>query len=184
MAKRKNHRKWLWRGIGLILVALLVVAGFLIWQNNFNSNGEETVGLDDNNVEVVKQNKNGSEIKENENQTKEETEEKKVVQYEGEDPNNNSELSGVITYAGVNEGVLMIRVNIDQYLNSGSCELVLDKNGTSVYKYTANITDSASTSTCEGFDVPVDKLGRGKIGIKINLKSGNKKGVINGEVDV
>ena len=39
----------------------------------------------------------------------------KYDEYAGEDPNEREDLTGVVTYAGVNGNNLMIRVNIDQH---------------------------------------------------------------------
>ena len=107
-----------------------------------------------------------------------------VVQYDGNNPNEGGQLTGVVTYAGVSGDYLMIRVNIDQYLTSGRCALTLQQTGTEVYNEEVNLVDSASTSTCEGFNVPMSKLGAGKVTILINLYSGNKTGVINGETEI
>ena len=48
----------------------------------------------------------------------------------------------------------------------------------------ANIIGSASTSTCEGFDVPISGLGGGVTKININLSDGERSGVIRGEVNI
>ena len=109
---------------------------------------------------------------------------KKVEQYEGEDPNTQNDLSGVVTYAAVSNGILAIRANIDQYLEEGKCELILKRNDATIYSSIANIINSASTATCEGFDVPVEGLGGGKVDIIINLSAGERSGSIRGEVNL
>ena len=90
----------------------------------------------------------------------------------------------MVTYAGVVDDKLMIRVNIDQFLADGSCELKLVRNNSTIYNSTANIFADVSTSTCEGFDVPVSGLGSGNTNIEIQLKSGDKSGIIRGEVNI
>lgn len=110
--------------------------------------------------------------------------EKNVVQYEGDNPNKAEDLSGVVTYAGVNNDKLVIRVNIDQYLSNGSCELNLMRNGDIVYSNKANIVSSASTATCEGFDVPVNAVGSGNTEISIKLNADERSGLIRGEVNI
>lgn len=109
---------------------------------------------------------------------------KKVTQYEGEDPNKLDELTGVITMASVQDGVLVIRTNIDQYLSSGSCELSVMQNGSIIYSATADIGAGVSTSSCQGFDVPATVLGSGNYQINIKISSGGKTGTLNGEVNV
>ena len=109
---------------------------------------------------------------------------KKVKQFEGEDPNKLDYLTGVITAANVSGGQLVIRTNIDQYLESGSCELQILQNNGIIYTDKSEIIASASTSTCYGFDVPVVSIGNGNMQIVINLSSGDKTGTINGEVNI
>ena len=92
---------------------------------------------------------------------------------------------GVVTYAGVNDGVLMVRVNIDQFLTEGNCSLVLAKDGASLYTETVGVVDSSATATCEGFNIQTEKIGAsGNIGIRIMIKSGDKSGIIEGEVEI
>lgn len=108
---------------------------------------------------------------------------KTPVKYEGENPNQKSTITGAITYASKNGNKLTIRVNIDQYLTTGNCNLVLSQDGADVYGASANLIDSASTSTCEGFDVPATNLS-GKYLVTINLVSGNKAGQITKEISL
>ena len=89
-----------------------------------------------------------------------------------------------MTYAGVNDGVLMVRVNIDQYISGGSCNLVLRRGGADVYGATAEIVASVATSTCDGFEVPVSSVGAGSYEVVINLNSNGKAGTIRGEVNI
>ena len=78
----------------------------------------------------------------------------------------------------------MIRVNIDQYVGSGSCELTLVRGGATIYNSIASIIGGASTATCEGFDVPVAGLGGGTVEININLSADGRSGTIRGEVGI
>lgn len=107
--------------------------------------------------------------------------EKKVINYEGEDPNNSDSLTGTISYAGVSGNNYSIRVNINQFLSSGTCTLKFTGNG-NTHEESANIISAASTSTCEGFDIPLKALGQGTYTIEITLSSGGKVGTITSEV--
>lgn len=107
-----------------------------------------------------------------------------IPQYDGEDPNESTALTGVITYAGANGNQFMIRVNIDQYLSSGTCNLILSQNGAAVYGDSAAIIDAASTSTCEGFNIATAELSSGHYDITINLTADGKTGTITGEADL
>ena len=102
-----------------------------------------------------------------------------VPQYEGTDPNTLEELTGSITFAQVNGDSLVIRVNIDQYLSSGTCSLSLS-NG---YAAEAAIIPTGSIySSCEGFDIPTAGLPGGNLDINIRLSSDGKTGTIKGNV--
>ena len=177
--RRKRSKKWIsW----LIILVLLIGAGavcYMVWDSYFRDKTEPETSETSDNTESEEQ-KNDSEAE----LTSEEPEKKKVEQYDGDDPNNAQDLSGVVTYAGVNNGVLMIRVNIDQYLDSGKCELTLTRGGATIYSSIASIIGSASTSTCEGFDVATGELGGGNVEINIKLESNGRTGLIRGEANI
>lgn len=167
--KRKNRRKWVyWFVILLLLVAAGVIV-YLVWNSYFRPKNADI--HEDDVVEVA-----------DDDEVEREKEKEQVAAYEGGDPNQNNQLTGVLTYASVSGGVLKIRVNIDQYLDSGTCRLSLG--GVTEYSDVANVVSSASTSTCEGFDIPVSELASGTYKITIDLNSGDKKGIIEGEVSV
>lgn len=183
MAKRrqKQNKKWLY---WILILVLLIIAGvvvYFVWDSYFRDKKENARNQEN---EAVIEKEKDVEKQPTAETTSDETGKKKVEQYEGEDPNLKNELSGVVTYAGVSSGKLMIRVNIDQYLQGGECELVLSRSGATVYSGRVNIIDNASTSTCEGFDVPSSGLGSGRTDITINLNAGGKTGIIKGEVEL
>lgn len=181
--ERKNGRKWVSRVLFFMLFVVAVVICYFVYEvyfkekdsgitddsgviqttEEFNDSGD-SVGSEDDNVEVP--------------------EKDKVIQYEGEDPNLSEELSGSVTYAGVLNNRITIRVNIDQYLSEGSCALSLLSNDTVIYSESANIINSASTATCEGFDIPVSNVRAGDYEIIIIISSYGKSGVIKGRVEV
>lgn len=193
MTRRKNKTK---RMYWVIIVVLFVIAGavvYLVWNNYFrNKDGE--IHNDDTTQVAEKKDKaddadsskkgdsgNIEQAIETEEEEKEK-EKEKIVAYEGADPNKGEELTGVVTYGGVNGDTLMIRVNIDQYLDSGVCELSLE--GSGMYSDTANIVGNAATATCEGFNVPMGELGPGAYQIVIRVNSGEKSGIIRGAVEI
>ena len=106
-----------------------------------------------------------------------------IVQYEGENPNKAENLTGNITYAGVVNKKVMIRVNINQFLNNGTCTLIM-KNGDATYSEKASIIESASTSTCKGFDISTDKLKSGEWSIEITVQSGDRTGSMKGIINL
>lgn len=178
--RRKRSKKWISWLIILILVIAAGVVVYLVWDNYFNDDKGRS---EEQQTEIVDKNAdNESEQKETEQV---EVKKEEVVQYEGENPNTAAELTGVVTYAGLVGDKLTIRVNINQYLSGGSCALrLVFEDDVNVYSETVNIVNSASTSTCEGFDVPRTGLAGGKYSIIINLDSDGKTGVINGEVNL
>ena len=185
MAKKKQKKTkkiiyWLF-----MLVLLIAAAGvtYLVWDNYFNDQKDDVETSSENNSEekekVRESNKNV------EGELKSEAPEKeKVVQYDGEDPNTAQGLSGAITHAAVSGANFVLRVNIDQYVTGGDCELTIKRNGATIYSNIVSIIGSASTATCEGFDIPVNRLGGGPVEININLSADGKGGVIRGEANI
>lgn len=179
--RRRRSKKWISWLIILILLFAAVVVVYLVWENYFKDEGNSP----SKEPEVIQVEKDEDE--QNSDEAEEvKTEEKEIVkQYEGEDPNSNTELTGVVTYAGVVGNRLSIRVNINQYLSGGICKLRLVFEGDiAAYSDEASIVSSASTSTCEGFDIPLSKLSSGEYDIYIDLDANGKKGVITGEVNI
>lgn len=178
--KRKKNKKWVY---WVIMAVLFVVAGvvtYLVCVNYFaDKKGEE-----EQNTEEVEEKKDENEKKDDEKDEAEKAvEAKKVEQYEGSDPNKMEELSGAITYTGLSGDVLMVRVNIDQYLDGGTCELRLVQGGDVAYNNIVEIVGGAATSSCAGFDIPVSGLS-GDYEVVVKLNSGEKTGVIRGEAGV
>ena len=104
--------------------------------------------------------------------------------YEGADPNNSEAITGSITTARFDGDKLIIRINIDQYLSSGTCTLTLS-DGTNQLEESAHLTPVAATSSCEGFDVMSSELTNYSrpLNITITLSSGDKTGTITGRVE-
>lgn len=109
---------------------------------------------------------------------------KTPVQYDGEDPNTSASLTGTLTTARFSGDKLILRVNIDQYLSSGACNLTVS-DGTHTLSRSANLIPSAATSTCEGFDLSGSELANftRPLHIAISLTSGDKSGTIEGKVE-
>jgi len=175
--RRRKNRRWLGKILFLMLVAAAIIVCYFVWDSYFKNKETEVPAKEPSEVVQV--------VEEKEPEKKAETIEKeKVEQYDGEDPNTASSLTGAVTYAGVIGGELVIRVNIDQYLAGGECTLSLLQDGAVVYTDTVEIIDSASTATCAGFNVLKDRLGSGDTGIRIELNADGKNGVIAGEVEL
>lgn len=109
---------------------------------------------------------------------------KTPTKYDGEDPNTSASLTGSLTAARFSGDNLILRVNIDQYLSSGTCNLTIS-DGTHTLAKSANLIPSAATSTCEGFDIAGSELSNfaRPLSITIRLTSGDKTGTIEGKVE-
>lgn len=181
-AKRRTRksRKWISRLFFLLLIVAACVLCYFVWDAYFRDKSPKGDDLkqQDSSVETK------TDDKKEEDKTEQKDEKEKVPQYDGDDPNTAPGLTGAITYAGVSNGYLRIRVNIDQYLASGSCNVILTRGSTQVYSDYANIVSSASTSTCEGFDIPVASLGSGSTQIKVTFSSGDRSGAVTGETSI
>lgn len=105
------------------------------------------------------------------------------TQYEGSNPNTGNTITGVINFKAVTDGTLTLRTTIEQSLTSGTCTLTLSSNGRTVTK-TANIAPNPSSSTCEGFSVPVSELGSGQWNIEISIVSDDRTGVLKDSVNI
>lgn len=178
--RRKRSKKWIsWLFILILLVAAGIVVN-LVWKDYFSDDKGQ-----DSDEETVIVEEEDKEFEKTENEEVETTEEKEeTIQYDGEDPNEGGELTGVVTYAGVAGSNLMIRINIDQFLSGGTCKLKLINDGVTEYKDTASIAESATTSTCEGFNVPLSEITDGYYEIVVEINADGKTGVISGEVEI
>ncbi len=104
-------------------------------------------------------------------------------QYEGDNPNTDKSLIGIINYKSVVDGNLTLRVTIDQSLTSGTCSLKLTSAGKTVTR-SAPVITNPSSSTCEGFSVPVSELSSGQWTIEITVTSGNRTGTFKDKVTI
>ena len=139
--KRRRSKKWLYWLLMVLLFVGAVVICYFVWDVYFRVKDDVVKNSDDSGKnELVTEEK-----KEEDEKTKEEAdkndeqvipevvEKEKTIQYEGGDPNTSESLTGAITYAGVSGSEIMIRTNIDQYLTTGKCELVLERGGAVIY---------------------------------------------------
>lgn len=181
MVQRRRNKRWIGWVFLLVLVIAAIVVVVLVNNNFFGEKNKEESRIDSG-VSKQEEPKNTNTTA-NEAEKTEETK-KDVPQYSGDNPNEADSLSGVVSYADVNSGELIIRVNINQFLSTGSCKLNITKNGANVYSEEVNIEESVSTSTCNGFKIPVNNLTSGDLQIEIELESEGKTGRINGKVRI
>ena len=181
MPRRRRKFRWIWGLVFLVLVIGAVVMIVLMNNNLFNDKTKDNGSQDSN----TSQPEEKSEEKADENKTEEgQQSEEKAPQYDGESPNKSETLTGLITYADVVDNELVIRVNIDQFLQSGKCNLAINRNGVTYYSQSVDIQESVTTSTCDGYKIPVDQLSKGDFQVEIDLESDGKNGKITGRVRI
>ena len=183
MPKRKRKNKLPYLIILVILVSVFVTMAIQA-RNKEDDEGGDTgsytsIEQDDDEEEV-----NKKEISEESNEGSADVVEKKAVQYDGGSPNESESLTGAINYASVNGDKFLIRVSIDQYLEEGTCELVLMQGGEVVYHEATDIMGDATASTCMGFDVPMTSLSGGETQFTVYLDSGGRVGEISGGIEL
>ncbi|MBH2007641.1 hypothetical protein I8H83_03495 [Candidatus Saccharibacteria bacterium] len=103
--------------------------------------------------------------------------------YEGDNPNQASDLSGSINYSAVAGTTLIIRTTINQTLSSGACQLTLT-NGSKTITRSSQIAQNPSSSTCEGFDIPTSELSGGTWSITIKITGDSKSGSLSGSATI
>lgn len=174
--------------IGALVLGALITTGFLTYAyssaswpfSNPDATVEETTSNDniDDSSEPDKKNDRGtSETNVDNNPTS-----NQPVQFTPPEDTTNQKhkvdkLTGVINFASISEGNLIIRTTIKKLENSGECTLTLvsETSGKTITK-TADIIANPSSSSCRGFSIPESQLIPGKWTITIKLKSGNDTG--------
>lgn len=186
MSARRNKTNW----FKIIFITVLIIAAgvicFLVWKAYFSDDSASDKKNDDSAVidDTSGKEEEKKEEKKEDTEPEKKDEKEKIPQYDGDDPNEKNELTGAITYAGILNQNLVIRVNIDQYVASGKCTLVLRRDGVTIYSTEAPIVDSASTSTCEGFDISVKALEPGPTNIIIYINGDGKTGELTKEIEL
>lgn len=193
MAKRKTQkRKKSFSPIKFLLVmAIFVVSVALIIEfvdfkaifSSFNKTESTSVSQTTDSQDTSPSSSDTSKPND-ENHIEPPKEEEKVPQYEGENPNSSNDITGTVSHASVSNNKLILRITIDQYLNSGTCALKMTHQDGTSYQSTVNVAESASTSTCEGFDISTSALKSGKWSVVITVNSNGKSGKITTEVQI
>lgn len=104
--------------------------------------------------------------------------------YEGEDVNQLEHLTGYFSIIDLSGNTLIVRAVINQFIQNGTCTLTMSHSNGSVITKTSKIIANPSTSSCDGFDIPVSELSKGKYKVNLKLDSANKTGTITGEAHI
>jgi flagellar basal body-associated protein FliL len=87
-----------------------------------------------------------------------------------------------ITAANQNGPTLQIRTLISTVDNTGTCTVALTSSGKATVTKTAGVQALASTSTCQGFDIPVSELSNGTWSILVQYSSTSLTGSVTQDV--
>lgn len=172
LGQQKQSRKTSIVLLVLVLFITLLTGVFLVSRHGYNT--------------VQKQGTASSEVAEGESKDTRDVDgsEKKPIAYEGDDVNNTDSLSGVITHSSVANDSLVIRNVINQYIESGKCRLTLTQGSKTVVEE-VDILQDPSSSTCQGFDILISRLGAGQWNIVIEITDDDgRSGKITGEVNI
>lgn len=174
--KQKNGKK----ALITIIIAVLILAtayGFVAHAKNFWPFHQDTINL----KPASNDEKNaGTQIKSSAvtpNATK---------TTPSNDANPNTKAIGVsFSATSQDTNVYHIRLLIDQVVGAGTCSLSMTSttNGQD-YTATANIQAGPSSSTCEGFDIPLSKLSAGNWNATVSVISGNAAGSATKEITI
>ena len=175
ISKRKNKKYIILTAA--ILITATAILGFIYLKKtqtteNPTLSTERSTEPDNTQISKANESKNSS------SDTK-----KEIKNIEGPDPQTSEKLSGTITYGGVVGQMLVIRTNIDQFITEGSCNLKLSNN-TAVIEKQSTLVTNPSSSTCDGFNVPLVELSNGDWDIEITVSGNNKSGTIKGKVSI
>jgi hypothetical protein len=89
-----------------------------------------------------------------------------------------------ITAANQDESLLHIRTLIQTVASSGTCTLAMTGPEGKTYTATAAIQSLPSSSTCKGFDIPLDNLSPGTWTIKIDFSNDELTASANKDVTI
>lgn len=88
-----------------------------------------------------------------------------------------------ITAANQNEQVVQVRSSVGAVSNTGSCTITLSRNDKVITK-SAPVQALPTTSTCQGFDIPVSELSVGTWRISLMFESATLTGTTSREITV
>lgn len=184
------RRPWFFMLIIFGIIALVFcIWFFLIRSSSTTNNNESSTNQTNSTIDTIpsstaaKGANSSQEGSANANNT-EEPNPQTPAQYEGENPNQKEEITGHISYTAINEDALSIRLTLNQYLTSGTCNLKMSL-GSQVIEQSAPIFADPSTSSCQGFDVPLSELSTsGTWQITVQVSANGKTGIITGDYNL
>lgn len=183
---QKSSRKYI---VVAIIILAILLAGVWIYVSLFSSNGQQSKSSDSPvpqqyypPLDDVNSPEKDSQAEQNQ-QSSREPEKNITPAYEGDSSGDPKTITGSINHKSVTGGNLVIRSTINQSLSTGKCDLTLTS-GQKIVTKSSSIIQNPSSSSCEGFDIPISELGTGKWSIKIIFSSGDATGSMSSEVTI
>lgn len=175
MQTSKNYKKiFAAVSVGIIILVASSVAAYYFELGPFNSRTNESVNLEP--------------AKEEEKSTGSDTKQSTLEQNNagkhntGSDPSpapqpvegsNKKSVGMEISAANQTDTSLQVRTYIQTVTDTGVCSLSIKNANGVTYTATADVQALASTTTCKGFDIPVEKLSPGRWTVVINFSNDN-----------
>lgn len=165
----------------IALATFLFLYAFDILGNN-SDNDTRPVNTVDYSPATDEQIKAGEEIKQR--AAEENPEQDTKPRTDGSEPDRTqSDFRTYITTATSDDLMVYIRNEITGIYNQGSCSLTLSKGGTTITK-TSGVQPLPKSSTCQGFNIPVNEMSPGEWNIDLKVEINNQTVSAKGKVAV
>lgn len=113
-----------------------------------------------------------------------ETIKKETIEKDQAEQTEDGNTAVVITRATQSEDGTIVQIRtLIETVTSGTCNLSI-KNGGDLFETSVATQPLASTSTCRGFDVPLNELGSGEWNISIRFSNSNSQGAASTVLEV
>jgi len=173
--RKQNRKKWLTASIVtfVVLAALATVYVLFFYRRDAPQNQETPEPQP-----TVNYNPASSDQTSDGNTTKE-----KIAESSKESSiDTTSTVTVVITSAQSSGQNFMVRTTVDTVNSTGSCTLTMKDTSGHSYQATAQVQALASSSTCQGFTVPLSSLSSGTWNVTIKYTDGSTSGQATKEV--
>ena len=98
---------------------------------------------------------------------------------EGEDPNIEPGFTGFFTRSDVSGNKLTLRLTINQIIGAqGTCRLLMTNDNGGQIEQVAQTVSNPSSSSCQGFDVPLDGAAKGNWNVRVTVEADGKTGIL------
>lgn len=173
MKIHQNKKRYLTLTVSVALIILFTIAAFLL----ANHNDTEPVRKKESTTEMDSQKTDYSPPSQQEIDA---GKEQKNATVEG--GNNSSTLAANFSALNKTSSSIQVRILIEG-VTTGTCTLIMQRNDTKVERV-ASIQPLASSSTCQGFDIPLTDLAPGSWNLTVTIKADTKSKTLTRTVDV